>query len=148
MKKIYAIEDYCMGCKRCEVACIVEHSPGKNAIKAYRDKARLPKNRAVFEESGPESFPLMCRHCDDARCLEACMTGAMHRDERGAVVVDENRCIGCWMCIMVCPYGAIQREQRTGKVSWKCDMCPDRDTPACVEACVNRALIVVEEEDA
>lgn len=144
-KRITSIEEYCMACKRCEVACIIEHSPGKNAIKAFRDRGKRLRNRAVFEEKGPQSFSLPCRHCEDAPCIEACITGAMSRDERGAVVVDENRCVGCWSCIMVCPYGAIQREERTGKVSWKCDLCPDRDTPACVEACINRALIVEEE---
>jgi anaerobic carbon-monoxide dehydrogenase iron sulfur subunit len=145
MKRIKTIEEYCMACKRCEVACIIEHSPGKDPIKAFRDRGKRLRNRAVFEEKGSQSFSLPCRHCEDAPCLEACITGAMSRDERGAVVVDENRCVGCWSCIMVCPFGAIQREERTGKVSWKCDLCPDRDTPACVEACINRALIVEEE---
>lgn len=135
-----------MACRRCEVACIVEHSPGKDPIKAYRDSKSRLVNRAVFEEKGPQSFSLMCRHCEDARCLEACITGAMQRDPRGAVVVDESRCVGCWMCVMTCPYGAIQREQRSRKVSWKCDLCPERDTPACVEACINRALVFEEEE--
>ena len=36
------------------------------------------------------------------------MTGAMHRDEETeAVLCDEDKCVGCWMCIMVCPFGAI-----------------------------------------
>jgi len=142
MKRVYPIEEYCMACRRCEVACIVEHFPGKDPVKAYRDPASRPLNRAVFEEKGAASFSLPCCHCDDAPCIEACITGAMSRDARGAVIVDENRCVGCWMCIMVCPYGAIQREERTRKISWKCDLCPDRENPACVEACTNRALVV------
>jgi carbon-monoxide dehydrogenase iron sulfur subunit len=145
MRRVYPIEEHCMACRRCEVACIVEHSPGKDAVKAYRDAAKRKRNRAVFEEKGAASFSLMCRHCEDAPCIEACITGAMSRDERGAVVVDEERCVGCWMCIMVCPYGAIQREERTGKVSWKCDLCPEREIPACVEACTNRALVFEDE---
>ncbi len=145
MKRVYPIEEHCMACKRCEVACIVEHFPGKDPVKAYQDPARRPRGRAVFEEKGPASFSLACRHCEDAPCVEACMTGAMARDARGAVVVDEERCVGCWMCVMVCPYGAIQREERTHKISWKCDLCPGRETPACVEACTNRALVFEED---
>jgi anaerobic carbon-monoxide dehydrogenase iron sulfur subunit len=146
MKRVYQIEEYCMACRRCEVACIVEHSPGKDAVKAYRDPAKRVRNRAVFEEKGAVSFPLSCLHCADAPCIEACITGAMSRNARGAVVVDENRCVGCWMCVMVCPYGAIHREQRNRKVSWKCDLCQEKDTPACVEACVNRALIFEDDD--
>lgn len=114
-------------------------------MKAYRDAATRSLNRAVFYEDGPISFSLSCRHCDDAPCVEACITGAMSRDERGAVTVDRERCVGCWTCILVCPYGAIQRDERERKVSSKCDLCPDLDTPACVEACPNRALVVDEE---
>jgi Fe-S-cluster-containing dehydrogenase component len=31
-------------------------------------------------------------------------------------------------------------------VAVRCDLCPDRETPACVEFCPNDALYVVEEE--
>jgi carbon-monoxide dehydrogenase iron sulfur subunit len=34
------------------------------------------------------------------------------------------------------------------KVSAKCDLCPGRETPACVENCPNDALYVVEEDAA
>jgi len=145
MKRVYPVEEHCMACRRCEVACIVEHSPSKDPVKAYSNPATRPLNRAIFEEKGPRSFSLMCRQCEDAPCIEACMTGAMGRDARGVVVVDEGRCVGCWMCLMVCPYGALQREERTRKISLKCDLCPDRETPACVEACTNRALVFEDE---
>jgi len=32
------------------------------------------------------------------------------------------------------------------RVALKCDLCPGRNTPACVENCPNQALLLVEEE--
>ena len=40
---------------------------------------------------------------------------------------------------MVCPYGVIGRHLEEHK-AYRCDRCPDRQTPACVEACVSGAL--------
>jgi carbon-monoxide dehydrogenase iron sulfur subunit len=150
MKRIYAKEEVCIGCRLCEVACRVVNSKYKNLdntydiIKAYSQKPK-PIPRVIVEEVGPVSFSLQCRHCEDASCLEACITGAMHRDERGAVVVDPEKCVGCWTCVMVCEFGAIKRDM-INKRAIKCDLCPDRDIPACVEVCPNRAL-VYEERD-
>lgn len=150
MKRIYAKEEVCIGCRLCEVACRVVNSKYKNLdsaydiIKAYSQKPK-PISRLFVEEVGPISFSLQCRHCEDASCIEACITGAMHRDERGAVVVDSEKCVGCWTCVMVCEFGAIKRDL-INKRATKCDLCADRDIPACVEVCPNRAL-VYEERD-
>jgi carbon-monoxide dehydrogenase iron sulfur subunit len=149
MKKVYAVEEYCVGCRLCEVACAVAHSKEKDFTKAYRiiraykQEFPRPMPRALVEEEGPLSFSLQCRHCEDAPCIEACITGAMHRDERGAVVVDTQKCVGCWTCVMVCEFGAIKRDLDRRKAV-KCDLCPDREIPACVEICPNGALVYEE----
>jgi carbon-monoxide dehydrogenase iron sulfur subunit len=94
------------------------------------------------EQAGYISFALQCRHCTEAPCIEACMTGAMHRDpETDAVLCDANRCVGCWMCIMVCPFAAIQRGADL-KVASKCDLCLNEETPACVANCPNEAIVL------
>jgi carbon-monoxide dehydrogenase iron sulfur subunit len=41
---------------------------------------------------------------------------------------------------MVCPYDAIFRDEER-EVAIKCDLCPDREIPACVEACPTEALV-------
>jgi carbon-monoxide dehydrogenase iron sulfur subunit len=46
---------------------------------------------------------------------------------------------------MVCPYGVIGRKKEQ-RVAVKCDRCPDRDQPACVDACPTQALFYAEEE--
>jgi carbon-monoxide dehydrogenase iron sulfur subunit len=56
------------------------------------------------------------------------------------VVTDEDKCIGCWTCVMVCPYGVIGRHLET-RTAYRCDRCPDLDEPACVSACPTGALI-------
>jgi carbon-monoxide dehydrogenase iron sulfur subunit len=47
---------------------------------------------------------------------------------------------------MTCPYGVINREEER-RIAVKCDRCPDRDEPACVNACRTKALIFAEEQD-
>ncbi len=145
-RKIWANEKVCIGCKLCEISCIVEHSESKDIISAFKNEKPRPVSRIIVEENRPVTFALQCRHCDDPQCVTACITGAMSKDEKtGAVTHDEERCIGCWMCIMVCPYGGIKRDIDKKKVAAKCDSCPELEIPACVANCPNDALIVLEE---
>ena len=144
MKRIIAREGFCIGCRLCEIHCLVQHSKSRKIIKAFREE----KDRIVpgvrVEQSGYASFALQCRHCDEAPCVEACMSGAMHRDpQTGAVLCDQDRCVGCWMCIMVCPVGAIRRGTHMQVVS-KCDLCVGEEGPACVENCPNEAIVYEE----
>ena len=62
------------------------------------------------------------------------------------VIHEGDKCVGCWMCIMACPYGAIKRDPAS-KIILKCDFCPGRRTPACVEACKTDAILIVEVDD-
>jgi len=147
MKRIVAHEEHCIGCRLCEIHCLVQHSKSKKIIKAFRSERDDIVPGVKVEESGYVSFALQCRHCAEAYCLEACMTGAMHRDpETGAVLCDTDKCVGCWMCIMVCPVGAVARGANR-QVASKCDLCLGEDIPACVANCPNEA-IVLEEDDA
>lgn len=144
MKRIEAREEVCMTCRLCEVHCAVEHSRTRNLIKAFKKEPARPQPRCTVEVDGALSFSFMCRHCEEPVCLYACISGAMHREADGAVRVDENKCIGCWTCILACPYGAIKREEQGRHFALKCDLCPGREVPACVAACPNGALVVVE----
>lgn len=141
MKRIVIHEEYCIGCRLCEVHCLVQHSQSRDIIRAYKVEADRVLPRLTVEESGPVSFALQCRQCEEPSCLEACISGAMHRDEAtGAIVCDESRCVGCWMCIMVCPSGAIQQNMKGTRIASKCDLCYSAAVPACVANCPNEAL--------
>jgi carbon-monoxide dehydrogenase iron sulfur subunit len=144
-KEVFVRIDRCTGCRTCEVACAVEHSVSKSLFSAIFETP-IPRKRLYIEAAEGYNVPLLCRHCEDAPCVRACLTGALSQDALTRVVShDADKCIGCWMCTMVCPYGVIGRlkEQR---VAVKCDRCPDRDEPACVISCPTRALVYAEEE--
>ena len=69
----------------------------------------------------------------------------MHKDtETGLVVHDVDKCVGCWTCIMVCPYGAINIDPANHKAVIKCDQCVGSNLPACVANCPNEALYIQE----
>jgi anaerobic carbon-monoxide dehydrogenase iron sulfur subunit len=144
MKRIYAREEYCLGCRLCEIACLTRRSKSKKLIKAYREERGTIMPALRVEECGAVSFAVQCRHCDDAPCIEACITGAMKRDpDTGAVICDQEKCVGCWSCIMVCPAGAIRRSAAR-KAASKCDLCMGEETPVCVLNCPNEALVYEE----
>jgi carbon-monoxide dehydrogenase iron sulfur subunit len=145
VRRILIREEYCMGCKLCEINCVAAQVGTGNLIKVYRYVPELPEPNVIVEEHDYVTFALQCRNCDDPSCLKACMTGAMHRDPKtGAIRVNQEKCVGCWMCVMACPFGVIRRNTKEKKVASKCDLCADRGTPGCVEGCPNEALVLVE----
>jgi carbon-monoxide dehydrogenase iron sulfur subunit len=146
MKQIFVRLDRCLGCRSCEMACAVEHSSSKNLFLAVSEKP-VPRKRLYVELAEGHKIPLTCRHCEDAPCVEVCPTGATSKDPiTGIVTKDPEKCVGCWMCTMVCKNGVIG-QQRERRIAVKCDLCPDRDTPACVNACPSKTLIYAEEEE-
>jgi carbon-monoxide dehydrogenase iron sulfur subunit len=142
MKRVYVKEGVCIGCGLCEVYCRVEHSQSKDPIKAFRRETPRPLPRVHVERNIEISFPIQCRHCAEAWCVYSCLTGAMHRDPKSEnVVVDTQKCVGCWTCIVACPYGAVSRDLNS-KTTIKCDLCPGREIPVCVANCPNEALVL------
>ena len=147
MKRIFIDEEFCIGCRLCEIYCQVKHSKSKKILKAFKEEQEDIISRVLVEEIGHDSFAIQCRHCPDAPCVEACISGAMVKNPKtGVVVCDEKKCVGCWSCIMVCPYGVINRNISTRKVASKCDLCIDEEVPVCVKNCPNEALKFEEKE--
>jgi anaerobic carbon-monoxide dehydrogenase iron sulfur subunit len=146
MKFIWVDRERCVSCKSCEIACAVNRSSLSRRLPEAIYEAIAPLSRVRVEALGTEKgFPLQCRHCEDAPCLDACPAGALFRDLEGLVLVHDERCIGCWMCIMVCPFGAPQPFREFRKVI-KCDRCAGMEAPACVESCPTHALILADSE--
>jgi len=144
MKVIGVHLDRCTGCKTCELYCAVDRgSGGKTLLKAVQEHP-LPQSRVRVEGDNQVPVALQCRHCLQAPCLDACLTGALTRDpESEMVVVQEDRCIACWTCTMFCPYGVIYPWPER-KFALKCDRCAYMDNPVCVEVCPCKALELVE----
>jgi len=140
VKKIRIKEEYCIGCRLCEIYCIAAHGKYKDdLVRTFKRDANRPRPRIMVEQSGETSFALPCRHCSEANCVSACITGSMRKDKQsGLVTNDPERCVGCWTCIAACPFGVITREGKETKVAAKCDYCGEN--PRCVTHCPNEAL--------
>lgn len=154
MKKLFCYLEKCLGCKSCELACAVEHSKSKELYSAVKEKP-LPRQRifvqgcSVSEKSAAakpggiyrrDSYPLQCRHCEEPSCVSACMSAAISKDsESGVVIINEKKCVGCGICIMSCPFGALTM-YKDKKISLKCDLCFEKGEPACAAACPTKSL--------
>lgn len=142
-KRIVVNVDKCLACKSCELACALAHSQSEVLSEAVAESPR-PQRRVTVEAAGGFAVPLQCRHCEDAPCITICPTEAIHRcGPEGPVLVDQDRCIGCNFCLMVCPFGVIE-VSNDGKAVVKCDLCLERtktgEPPACVAGCPTGAL--------
>ncbi|MFB4523241.1 4Fe-4S dicluster domain-containing protein [Enterobacter hormaechei subsp. hormaechei] len=130
---IMADSEKCIGCRTCEVACMVSHqndaTPG-----AVTSRIRVVKGDTFTTAVG-------CHQCEDAPCANVCPTQAIHRTA-GAWLVEQARCIGCKSCMVACPFGAMEVRLVEDRVqALKCDLCVHREGgPACVEACPTHAL--------
>lgn len=142
MKIIHIEPGKCTACKNCEIACAVQHSKSKVLSRAVAERP-LPAYRIDVSLEEGTNFPLQCRHCEDAPCVSVCPSKAMHKEPDNIVIIDQDKCIGCKFCIVVCPFGAIKADREDNAVV-KCDLCRDRvaegKEPACVEACLTGAL--------
>ena len=151
MNTVFVNPERCVGCRQCELACLVEHSQTKDLINALTEKP-VPR-RFIMVAPGlhlNSAFPSKCRHCNPAPCQQACPTGAISRnDEMDIVLIDAAKCITCGMCAMVCPFDVITyyptASLKSGKkAAIKCDNCIERQRqgrqPACVEICKVGAL--------
>jgi carbon-monoxide dehydrogenase iron sulfur subunit len=161
MKRLFVRPELCTGCKTCELACAVEHSRSKNLLGAMLESppphSRLYVEAAITSPFEILKMPMTCRHCDPAPCIAACIPQAMHRTPDDVVinVGGKHECIACGMCVMMCPFGMIARAPAfdgltaTGSrvMALKCDLCPDRDVPACVAACPTGAIVFAEGDE-
>lgn len=144
MKKVYVKEEVCIGCRLCEVYCQLKHARSKDLVKAFKRESPPPLPRIRVDEKGVVSLSVRCQQCDDAPCVQACLTGALSRDPESRLVnVDEDKCIGCWTCLLVCPLAAIKPDIEQ-KRALKCDLCQGEEVPVCVANCPNEALVYVE----
>ena len=123
-------EEKCTGCRACELACSLancqEFAPSKALLRV--DKT----------ETEGLDIPLICRQCGNAPCISACPTKALSKDaSTKAVLVDQEKCIGCRLCSKACPFNSISFTVEKGKAAI-CHLC--HGSPSCVKVCPSGAL--------
>jgi carbon-monoxide dehydrogenase iron sulfur subunit len=132
MNRMLAVDyEKCTGCRNCEIACSVHQvqasNPAKSAVRIVK-WARKWLN-----------VPVVCQQCEEPACANMCPVQAIARDAAtDAMIVDSELCVGCQMCIVACPFGAVvlDRDQRQ---AIKCDLCGGVE-PWCVRFCAPGAL--------
>lgn len=154
----------CIGCKACEVACkewngladdgfnwsgnsydntgAVGHSTWRH-VKFVEGQLEPGFGGNDGHHLSWEFSSDVCKHCENAGCLEACPTGALVRTEFGGVYLQSDVCNGCGYCVVSCPFGVVQRNPVDGR-AFKCTFCYDRQKvglkPACAQACPTESI--------
>ena len=89
-------------------------------------------------------FKKQCMHCGEPACASGCPEEAIEKKPSGAVVIDEDKCVGCGYCTANCPFG-IPKVDAERKKSTKCDLCFDRIEqgmqPSCAKTCTADAIL-------
>ena len=139
----------CTGCKTCQMAC--KDYKNIDLGISFRHVYEVTIGDTVKDADGAfsttcVSYPLSmsCNHCDSPVCFEKCPQSAIIKDaDTGLMSIDEEKCIGCGTCAIVCPYNAPKVDEEKKKAV-RCNGCAERvaagEKPVCVEACPARAL--------
>lgn len=157
----------CNGCKTCSMVCKAANNLPNDTLwcKVYTDGGHYEDTaRGTYPyDLYLQHYPVGCQHCENPACTKACPVGATYKDtETGIVLQDYDKCIGCRMCIGVCPYTGVRsfnweepkyyadfsfgdddvpaHQKHTVE---KCTFCHQRvergEKPVCVENCLSRA---------
>ncbi|MBN2445191.1 MAG: 4Fe-4S dicluster domain-containing protein [Phycisphaerae bacterium] len=133
----------CIGCRACQVSCKRQnHLPAEGLdfhaeCGGYQSPATMSGKtfslvtfNEVEDDNGDFKWVFakrQCMHCIDPACQSACIVGALHRDESGAVIYDKDKCIGCRYCMLACPFSVPKFEwEKTIPYIRKCTMCFER----------------------
>jgi Fe-S-cluster-containing hydrogenase component 2 len=127
----------CAGCGVCGLMCAFYHEKEYGPSLARNQMVRDPFDAAYAFH--------VCQQCESPQCYFVCpKKGVALRVDKttGVKYVNTSECLGCGSCSDACPFTPPRANvQPVKKVSFKCDLCRDRDQgPICVEYCTMHAL--------
>ncbi len=99
----------CVGCGGCALACKTENNTQNRAAgQTFNWADHLIEMKGSFPKVSYENKPVLCNHCTNAACIEACPVTpkAMYKSEDNITLHNDERCIGCRLCQIRCPYSA------------------------------------------
>ena len=138
---IMANSQQCIGCRACEVACVMAHNDEQHVLSERHFHPRI-----TVLKSGAKSTPVTCHHCENAPCAQSCPNGAISKCD-DSVQVNQQKCIGCKACVVACPFGTMEivvtplDKDNVKASAHKCDLCHTRPQgPACIENCPAQVL--------
>src|SRR5690606_2380342 len=119
---IMANSQQCIGCRACEVACVMAHNDEQHVLSERHFHPRI-----TVLKSGAKSTPVTCHHCENAPCAQSCPNGAISKCD-DSVQVNQQKCIGCKACMVACPFGTLdiivtpQENDSVKATAHKCDL--------------------------
>ncbi|MBK7627710.1 MAG: dimethyl sulfoxide reductase anchor subunit [Bacteroidales bacterium] len=131
-------QNKCVACNACRAACILENGWKVSPRVVYT------YNNETITSLPVVNLSLACNHCEKPVCMEGCPSCSYFKDEAtGAIVINDEKCIGCKYCKWNCPYDAPKFDNKK-KVIGKCNLCytgfAEGRVPACTYACPTGAL--------
>ena len=129
--------ELCWGCKTCEVACKQENQipDGLKLISISENGHSIGDEKADFIYEA-----LLCRHCEEPSCVDACPEAAIYKRIDGIVVLDSDRCTGCGVCVEACPYDSITFDEGA-LTARKCNLCYHRVDNGLYPACADNICL-------
>ena len=157
----------CIACYTCAVSCKVENNLPNNmwwntVVNVGGDQRDAPAG--TYPNLTMSTYTLACQHCEKPLCVAVCPTESTWKRDDGIVAKDNEKCIGCKLCIEACPYAGVRVFQEGepefyldfavgdadaathyGNTVEKCILCSHKvdrgEAPACIDCCPGRARI-------
>lgn len=110
----------CAGCGACGIACKTENNtPDRKNGQTFNWADYMIKMEGRFPNVSFAAVPVLCNHCSNAACVEACPVEpkAMFKTPEGITMHNDERCIGCRSCQIACPYSAEDVEAEKAEYS-------------------------------
>lgn len=118
-KKLAMVIDLqrCTGCGGCIISCKNEN----NQQEGFAWSNKINRTVGKFPNVRYEYIPTLCNNCENAPCVAACPTRAMHKGYADITMHNPDKCIGCRSCIAACPYGVIYFNDKKPHRFWGSD---------------------------